>query len=118
MQDSNVPSNKRTLRRNYLSDPVNVYDRPSQAFLGRLVNIHSEGLLIMGNYPFEDGRVYEIELRLPEEVNGKSKVSLGIDCLWTQTEDGNVAYWAGCRIIDISDDAISDINVLIEKFGE
>ena len=118
MQDANLDANKRTLHRNYLADPVNVYDRPSQSFLGRLVNIHAEGLLIMGNYPFEEGRVYEVDLQLPEAVNEKTTLSLGVDCLWTQTEDGNIAYWAGCRIIDISDDTLVDINVLIEKFGE
>lgn len=118
MPEVNMQNNKRHLERNYLSDPVNVYDRPSQSFLGRLVNIHSEGMLIMGNYPFEEGRVYQVDLQVPESINGKTLISLGIDCLWTQTEDGNVAYWAGCKIIDVSEDAMSDINDLIQKFGE
>lgn len=111
-------SEKRKFKRHDLNDAVHVYDRVSQTFLGRLVNIHTEGLLIMGNFPFSDERIYQIDLHLPESDSTNATISMGVECLWTRAEDEERAYWAGCKIIDISDDALTQLQNLIRLFAD
>lgn len=118
MGESEKSTEKRRLKRHALSGPVNVYDYLSKTFLGRLVNLHSEGLMIMGHYPFEDGKIYQLDLYLPEPIQGREFISLAVDCLWTRGEDDERVYWAGCKVIDISDQAREDLQQLIEWLGQ
>jgi hypothetical protein len=108
---------QRKLLRHVLSGPVNIYDRVSQSFLGRLVNVHTEGLMIMGNHPFTADCIYQIDMQLPQAIGGSEMISIGVDCLWSRSEDAHV-HWAGCKIIDASESALHQINLLIELFGE
>lgn len=109
---------QRRLPRHVLSGPVNVYDRVSQSFLGRLVNVHTEGLMIMGNHPFSADCIYQLDLQLPEPIEGcEMMIPLGVDCLWSRSEDTHL-HWAGCKIIDASEEALKSIERLIELFGQ
>lgn len=112
----NIIAEQRRLARHALSEPVNVYDRISRSFMGRLVNIHAEGLMIMGNHAFVDERIYQLDLHLPQAINGREVIAVGVDCLWSRSADAHV-HWAGCKFIDVSAEAKSDIEALIELFG-
>lgn len=114
--DDDQKHEQRGLRRHTLSQPVDVLDRLSQSSLGRLVNIHREGLMVVGSYPFVDERLYLLELLLPESVNGRKTIPLGVDCLWSRSDDSQ-PHWAGFKIIDASDEALQDIDVLISSFS-
>jgi hypothetical protein len=107
---------QRKLARHVLSGPVNVYDRVSQSFMGRLANVHTEGLMIMGNRPFTADCIYELDLQLPEPIDGCVMIQIGVDCLWSRSEDTHL-HWAGCRVIDASEEAVRSIAKLIEQFG-
>lgn len=108
---------QRKLPRHALSGPVNIYDRVSQSFLGRLVNVHTEGLMIMGNHPFTADCIYQLDLQLPEPIDDCEMIFIGVDCLWSRSEDAHT-HWAGCKIIDASEDALGKIGRLIELLGE
>lgn len=114
--DNDQKQDLRRLHRHVLSEPVDVVDRLSQSPLGRLVNIHREGLMVMGGYPFDRERLYLLEIQLAESVNGRRSIPLGVDCLWSRSEESQM-HWAGFKIIDASDDALQDIDVLISSFS-
>lgn len=115
-ENTKTSAEQRRLERYALSESVNVYDRLSQSFMGQLVNVHEEGLMIMGNHAFTDERIYQLDLHLPTPVNGREFISVGVDCLWSRSEDAHV-HWAGCKIIDASDEAQRDIAALIKLFA-
>lgn len=107
---------KRRLPRHELVKPVEICDRLSQSGLGRLVNIHREGLMIVGNHLCREENVYQVDLHLPEPVNGRTVISLQLDCLWARETDSG-SGWAGFRILDISDQAARDIDTLVSLYG-
>lgn len=104
---------KRHLRRHQLKNAVDVVDVNSQLSLGRLVNIHHEGLMILGSH-LEDHSVYQIKLLLPYSINQSQHIDLAIECLWCQesSEHDNL-FWSGNHIIDISSFAKACITSLI-----
>lgn len=118
MDEARERAYQRKLKRHQLSAAVEVYDLVGGQHIGRLVNIHSEGLMIVGGVALSDDKLYQLELHLPREVNGRNKIPLGVDCLWTRSAEENKMHWAGGRIIDASDDALADIAALIEFLGE
>ncbi len=109
---------ERRLTRHAVSSVVDIYDKDRETYIGRLVNIHQEGLMLMGDVRLEIDHLYQLQLQLPSPINGRSVVSMGVDCLWTRASEDNRQHWSGFHIIDISDEALADILCLIEAMDE
>lgn len=114
----NDMSHDRALERHGIAAAVDVYDNLRDVYIGRLVNIHSEGLMVIGDIRLEEDKLYKLDLHLPEHVNGRNTIHLGVDCLWTRNADHNDKHWAGFTIIDISPQGADDIRALVELLGE
>lgn len=104
---------KRELERYLVDDTIDVYDNVRDLYLGRLVNIHSRGLMVMGDQPLEEDKLYKLDLHLQVSVNGHSSIHLGVDCLWTRNANHNGKHWAGFSIVDVSPAAADAIAALI-----
>jgi hypothetical protein len=110
---------RRRKRRRTLNKVIHIEDKNSGASLGRLVNITTEGLMLVNQHSMSTDSLYQIKLVLPEPVDGVDSVELGMDCLWTSPAVADAElYWSGCHIIDVSDEALKILETLIEEFGE
>jgi hypothetical protein len=119
MSEENRTLNRRSLRRRTLKGVVNVVNRLNEQVIGRLVNITTEGLMLVSAKPLETDTLYQVVLALPEQVNGVQEILLGMDCLWTSPADPKAdMYWSGCHIIDLSDEMFEHLSALIEEFGD
>jgi hypothetical protein len=107
----------RELERVNISGDVDVYDSLRDLYLGRLVNIHVQGLMIVGDFALEEDHLYTIDLHLPNPVQGQSVIQLGVDCLWARDADLAGKYWTGFGIIDVSTSGMENIHALIEVLG-
>lgn len=105
---------QRSLERHGVNDAVDVYDSLRDVYLGRLVNIHGKGLMLMGDQPMEEDKLYQLDLHLPQPINSHQTIHMGVDCLWTRAAGYNGKHWAGFTIIDISSSASEDIDALID----
>ncbi|EIK43052.1 hypothetical protein O59_004156 [Cellvibrio sp. BR] len=108
----------RELERHIINGDVDVYDSLRDMYVGRLVNIHTQGLMVMGDLSLEEDRLYTLDLHLPEPVNDQMVIHLGVDCLWTREADLAGKYWIGFSIIDASSQALQSIQALVERLGE
>jgi len=117
MSDESQP-NQRRLKRYQLTDHVDIYDAMRDLHVGRLVNIHTEGLMLMGDVALEADKLYQLYLRLPRQINGRDSIQIGVDCLWARHSDDSTKHWAGCQIIDISPEGLAGIESLVELLGE
>ena len=110
--------NNRKPKRYAISRVVEIYDIQRDIYLGRLVNIHTEGLMLIGDNSMKVDHLYQLELHLPVAIDGREKIQIGVDCLWARRSEDGQKHWAGCKIIDVSDQTLSDINSLIEELKE
>ena len=109
---SNALANRRRRRRYQLSADIHVIDQLNEKPIGQLVNIHQEGLLLMGEQ-LNLNASHQITLLLPNSINQQTQFELGVECLWSQPTDCGDQYWSGCSIIDISPMAMACIQTLI-----
>jgi hypothetical protein len=117
-ENTNTP-NRRTQRRRTLSGSVTIVNQFDDVVLGRLVNITTEGLMLVNAAPLATDTLYQVVLELPEMLNNSMRIELGMDCLWTSPTDPDAdMYWSGCHIIDISEEMFANLVVLIENFGD
>ncbi len=119
-ESSGIGSNKRRLARHDIEDGVVVKDEVTAVIVGRLVNIHAEGLMVMGDVALVPENLYQLSLFLPKEIGGHRYVGLGVDCLWVRDSgsESSPVFWSGCQIIDCSDEARAVINGLIEEMSK
>jgi hypothetical protein len=108
---ASVMSNRRRLRRHQLTSQIQVIGQLQGDEMGQLINIHQEGLLLMGA-PLQLNSTHLVKLLLPNSLNQSKEIDLGIECLWSQQADEET-YWSGCSIIDKSEIAEASIQSLI-----
>lgn len=118
MSDLSSQNYDRALHRHPISGDVDVYDSLRDIYLGRLVNIHTKGLMLVGDVPLEEDRLYELDMHIPDANNNKQVLRVGVDCLWTRAADQNGKHWTGFSIIDSTPQATDEIRKLIQSWGQ
>lgn len=108
----------RKLERRTLSKTIVIKDQITGKVFGELINITTEGLMIISDHEIETGSIFQLVLHLSEPVEGETTIELGADCLWCRKVENFTRFWGGFQIIDASEKAISQIDILIEYFGE
>jgi hypothetical protein len=110
---SDVLINRRQLRRHKLSVEIAIIDRLKLEPIGKLVDIHQDGLLMLGRSLIIDS-AHQLLLVLPNSINCQTYLDLEVECLWSQTSaNDDTLYWVGFRIIDKSRNASASIQSLI-----
>ncbi|WP_049722628.1 hypothetical protein [Gilvimarinus polysaccharolyticus] len=118
MSSSLPPSAEaRSAKRPSIGQCIDAYDNTRDAYLGRIVNLHNKGLMLIGDQPFEEDCLYRLDLQLSEPVNERNSIQLGVDCLWVKNAEDNGKHWAGFSIIDASPQALEDIETIAASAG-
>ena len=74
--------------------------------LGDILNISTDGLLISSKTQISIGEMFQTEWHIA--ARGLKSISMGLECLWSETQYTNICL-CGFYIIDISED---DQNIL------
>jgi len=109
---------RRQQQRFELHKPISVININTHKKMGALVNITTEGFMLMSDTFIESNRIYPISLILPDAISGHKQVDLGTDCLWSRVEVEEERYWAGFQIIDASRSALDRIEALINDLSQ
>jgi len=95
-----------------------VIDRYSDQSIGMLADLSPGGLLIMVDEPISVHRVFQLQIKLPESVNGSGVLEFGAESVWVESSDQMGVCWVGLQIIDISDYYKSVVEELVEIWAE
>ena len=106
----------RSQERVELSQSIEIVDVINGGIFGELVNITTEGLMVMTEKDIPTHAIYQLSLKLSTPINNSDTIELGADCLWCREEENFKRHWAGLHIIDASDSAVSQIQTLIEHY--
>lgn len=116
-----MSNNQRKLERHSIAAGLDVWDASTDEYLGRLVNIHAEGMMLLAPEPLVEDKLYELRLTLPQNFSSSGELTLGVDCLWVRAADPSDAtatgHWAGCQIIDASPQAREVIALLVNRLA-
>lgn len=106
----------RRRERKELSHTIEILDVINGGVFGELVNVTVEGMMAIVDREIPTQSIFQLSFQLPEKINNSDRVELGADCLWCRKADNFHRFWAGFQIIDASDDAIQQLEILIEKY--
>ncbi|WP_461480617.1 PilZ domain-containing protein [Porticoccus sp.] len=108
---------RRRLPRRQLDLQVELVDPVDGATLGVLVNLHMEGLLMMGGLSLQPDHLYRVTLRPLAPSQPFDPIELVMDCLWTRAMGQQDRVWAGCQIIELAPADRQRLAQLIDLFG-
>jgi len=104
--------------RKEINQTIPVVDVINGGEFGELINITTEGLMVISDQPRSPHSIFQLSLQLPTELEGSLTLELGADCLWCREATNFNRHWAGLQIIDISDQGLKQIEQLILLYSE
>lgn len=116
METGKDSSEKRSRERIYINGSVLVVDAMRDVELGKLVNLHEDGFLLITSEPIEEGSIYQLKFFPQPPIDGVSEINVGAECLWIDETGSGEQIWAGFHIMDISDAGLGSIRDLTERF--
>ena len=114
-----VLKENRHLVRRELIYYLKVTDRQTRQELGRLGDIHTEGMLLLSPQPLPVQAVYELFLELPKSMAGEIgylQLSVEAQALWNRQGPANY-YENGLRFLSLSEQTQGIIDRLTEVFA-
>ncbi|MBL4826957.1 MAG: PilZ domain-containing protein [Spongiibacteraceae bacterium] len=113
-----IDYSKRKLERKKLSQPIIITNQISGKDFGELVNITTEGMMLITDKEISTHSIFQLSIVLPCNPQDKETVEVGADCLWCRKVENFHRYWAGFHIIDISAQATQQLENLISHYSK
>ncbi|MDR2140334.1 MAG: PilZ domain-containing protein [Deltaproteobacteria bacterium] len=119
MAEGLLLTDKRELSRRELIYYLRVTDLLNSQELGRMVDIHTKGLLLMGSTALTIGRDYLISLELPKALqeHGASDINIKARAIWCRPSLTQPYVENGLMFIEPSQEAKDAIENLIQIFA-
>ena len=120
MAEGLVLTENRHLTRRELIYYLKITDRGTGKELGRLGDIHGEGMLVLGRPALKRGTVYDALLELPKALHdhGASEVRLKFEAVWERLGPKNQNFdESGVKFIALTPSQRIAIERLIDLFA-
>ena len=95
------PADQRRSQRVSIPEHPQVLDAHSDAVIGQLVNLSSDGLMIASSRCIEFNTVYQMRIPLARG-DDHLEIRIGAESLWCEDANDSGMHWTGFQIIDIS----------------
>lgn len=104
---------KRRLERHIISNSLEVYDLDSGQHLGRVVDLHVDGLMLLSEQPMELFRRYALQVSLPMILNGMTEFFVDAESLWQRESIAGGQHWTGLHFVQLPDEAKQCIDKMV-----
>jgi len=110
-------SDKRRLRRNNLIYYLKVYNQKDGSLLGHLVDITSEGIMLVSEEPIATGVDFQLRLVLPRDIFGEGNIDFSAKSLWSKPDSNPDFQDTGFHLIDMPLEKVLLIKKLVSEYG-
>ena len=108
---------QRNLSRQHLIYYLRVFDGISSRVVGHIVDISSEGIMLITDEPIPVQEEYRLRMRFPGTGASQEELVLEAVCRWCREDENPEFYLAGFQIQDLPQDAEKFLQGLIAEFG-
>ncbi|MCJ7624575.1 MAG: PilZ domain-containing protein [Anaerolineaceae bacterium] len=117
MDSGGLFDDKRKLKRRHLIYYLRIFDNSSGELLGHLVDVTSEGLMMISENSIENGKDFELRMVLPLEILSREELLFHATSIWCKKDVNPDFFATGFQISDIPMEDIAVIERLIRKHG-
>jgi hypothetical protein len=113
-----IMSEKRKFDRIHLIHYLRLFDRKSGDLIGNLVDLTAEGLQLICEKAIEPGKLLEIRMEFPEEVDGQQELQLNAEAVWCDHQLDPDLFSVGCKLIPVTPNNVTIIRDLIKDYQD
>lgn len=95
---------------------LEVFDLNTEEYLGNVVDISQGGIMLITRSNIQEGTVYQVVIKIPDDYQELDSITFGGEILWTEDSLDPNKKWVGMQIIDISPDTQNKIRQLIDHY--
>ncbi len=106
----------RRLERAHLIYFLRVFDAMSGDLLGQMVDLTSDGIMVIGESAIIPRQKYRLRMDLPRNVAIGQHLTLDVQCKWCRRDPSADFYSMGFHILDMSPQAHQIVDQLVQKF--
>ncbi len=107
----------RQVERKYLVFYLRVFDGLSTKVLGHVVNISSQGIMLLSDNAIALNEDYRLRMRLPSEMTDQGEIVFSATSRWCKKDVNPDFFVTGFQIHGLSADQKTEILSLIDEFG-
>jgi hypothetical protein len=115
--DSHKPDDRRNIKRRHLIYYLRVWEVDADRPLGHVVDITSEGMMLISEQPIPVDQTYTLELRLPHAEGSPKPMRFRAICRWSDNDINPDFYDTGFEFLQQRPEDIETIRNLIEDYG-
>lgn len=108
---------KRKLRRRHLIYYLRVFNKQSDKLVGHLVDITTEGIMLMSEAPVGTNMLYHLRMDVPEEIFPAKVIQFDARSIWCRKDVNPDFYVAGFQLEHVEQSTLYLIEDLINDFG-
>jgi c-di-GMP-binding flagellar brake protein YcgR len=107
---------KRKVRRRNSFYYLEVFEEETKNFVGRLINITTDGIMLESEEPIEVKKGYRLSMELPNSFVWKPKIIFDAKSVWCRKDGDFETYKAGFQFQNLDTKVEKQVNRLVEKF--
>lgn len=107
---------RRALKRWHLIYYLRVFDVETDSLLGHVIDIHTGGLSIGGEWPLPQNKSFQLRMTLPGDGDEPETVSIHARCVWSQEDEERPRFYrSGFSLIQPNPRTVQTIGELISS---
>jgi hypothetical protein len=116
-QPEGTVRDRRQVERKYLVFYLRVFDGPGTKVMGHLVNISSNGIMLLSDFPIPVSKDYRLRMRLPHELVDNAEILFDATSRWCRNDKNPEFYITGFQLHGITPTLKNVILCLIDEFS-
>ena len=116
-QAETMADERRAMRRRHLIFYLRVWDVNSGEMLGHIVDLNTEGLMLISEKPIETGKTFELEMRWKNSEGESEQIRFDAQSRWSNNDVNDDFYDTGFQLIAPSETVLAPIQSVISQYG-
>ena len=86
--------------------------------LGYLVDLTTNGALLIGDVPLEVNRIFNLQIDLPEDIAPNKKLDLEVRTVWSQPDPDPELFRTGLQLLSVSPQSLAILESLLSNYSQ
>lgn len=96
---------------------LKTYDRTNDQLIGHVVDLTTEGVMLLSENPIEPDTAFRLRVELPETIRGRTDITFDAESIWCKKDVNPDFYDTGFRLLTVSREDVALIEVLIQTYS-
>ncbi len=110
-------ANKRKQKRRHLIYYLKVVEKETNNPMGYLVDITTEGIMLMSEIAVETGQIFELKILLQTEMSRREYLVFKAESVWCKKSVNSDLYDTGYRLLNVTPHDFKGIEEIIKELG-